>query len=231
MSETIRVIVADDHPLIRTGIRLVLAETTDIEVVGEARNGAEAIEKVHHIQANIILLDVSMPGLGALEVVQTLQESAPTLKIVIVSAYDDTLIVQALINAGVVGYLLKDEAEASLVNMIRTVHQGATWLSPGIIETLSPSTTPLSSKAGILTDRERDVLQALVQGATNHEIARQFQLADQTVRNYTSRIYEKLEITSRAEAIVWAFENGFSSTPNGKSTQRQPNEMLVSVVK
>jgi DNA-binding NarL/FixJ family response regulator len=231
MSKTIRVIVADDHPLIRTGIRLVLAETADIEVVGEARNGAEAIEKAQQIPADIILLDVSMPGLGALEVVQTLQENVPTLKIVIVSAYDDMLIVQALINAGVVGYLLKDEAEASLVSMIRTVHQGATWLSPGIIETLSPSVPALSSKVDVLTDRERDVLQALVQGATNHEIARQFQLADQTVRNYTSRIYEKLEITSRAEAIVWAFENGFSSTPGEKSPQRQSNEVVISVLK
>lgn len=137
MGETIRVIVADDHPLIRTGVQIVLAETSDIQVVGEAGNGAETIEVAHHTPADVILLDVSMPGMPATTVVEILRRIAPTLKIIIVTASDDETVAQALINAGAVGYLLKEEAEAYLVHMIRVVHGGETWYSPGVQESLS----------------------------------------------------------------------------------------------
>jgi len=231
MSATIRVIVADDHPLIRKGIHLVLSETTDIQVVGEARNGAEAIEKVRYTQADMILLDVSMPGISALEVVETLQAIAPTLKIVMVSAHDDTKVVHALINAGVVGYLLKDEAEASLVSIIRMVHDGATGFSPSIQETLLEPVTLPASKANTLTEREKDVLQAIAQGATNNEIARQFQLNDQTIRNYTSRIYDKLDIASRSEAIIWVLKNGLPHRPNNTLYPPRPDETIIGFIR
>jgi DNA-binding NarL/FixJ family response regulator len=226
MSETIRVIIADDHPLIRQGIRLVLSEASDIQVVGEARNGAEAIEIARHTPADMILLDMSMPGSCATEVVQALQEIAPTLKIMMVSAYDDAPMVQALIHAGIVGYLLKDEAEASLVSIIRIVHQGETWFSPDVVQAPAEWST-----VNALTEREKDVLHAIAKGATNNEIARHFNLTDQTVRNYTSRVYEKLGIASRAEAIVWVLKNGLPHRPNEVTHAPQPHELLTGFVR
>lgn len=208
MSENIRVIVADDHPLIRKGIALVLADTSDIQVVAEAQNGAEAIEKATHIKADILLLDVNMPGIKAIEVVQKLQQLVPALKVIIVSAHDDDKLVHAFVHAGVGGYLLKDDTEASLVNIIRTVHGGEMGFSQSIHEVLEAQAQVQRSKQEMLTAREWQVLQAVAQGSTNNEIALQFNLRAQTVRNYTSRIYEKLGITSRAEALVWVFENG-----------------------
>lgn len=211
IQNSIRVMIADDHPLIRTGMKLVLADESDIQIVGEANNGADTIELVRHTAADVLLLDLSMPGMSATEVVEAVQAIAPGLKIMIVSAYDDETIVQAVIHAGVVGYLLKDEAEALLGDGIRTVQRGATWFSQSVMQTLmaTPATPPTPSQADTLTPREAQILRAIAQGSSNAQIALQLKLAEQTIRNTTSRIYEKLEISSRAEAIIWAIENGF----------------------
>lgn len=231
MSEVIRVIIADDHPLIRKGIQLVLSETSDIRVVGEARNGIEAIAQVEAGQADLLLLDLSMPETSALEVIEALKTGAPALKIIIVSAYDDALIVRSLIHAGIAGYLLKEEAEDALVHAIREVHQGATWFSPTIQATLSETQSLASPKVNTLTEREKDVLHAIARGATNHEIARHFQLTDQTVRNYTSRIYEKLDIDSRAEAIVWVLKNGLPPRSPMPPSPLRPDEGIIGFVR
>jgi DNA-binding NarL/FixJ family response regulator len=210
MNPIIRVILADDHPLIRTGMRLVLAEEPDIQIVGEASSGAETIQIVSQTAADILLLDLSMPGMSAMEVVQAVQAIAPKMKIIVVSAYDDEAIVQAVIHAGVVGYVLKDEAEALLGDGIRTVYRGATWFSSGVMHTLTLSAAffVTQSRANELTLREQEILRAIALGASNQQIALRLNLAEQTIRNYITRIYEKLGVSSRAEAIIWAFKNG-----------------------
>jgi DNA-binding NarL/FixJ family response regulator len=212
MSMPIRVIIADDHPLIRTGIQMVLASEPDIQLVGEAASGEEAIEVVRGTEADVLLLDLSMPGMSALEVVAVIQTLAPTLKIMIVSAYDDEVIIQSVIQAGVVGYLLKDEAEALLGEGIRTVYRGATWFSESAMQSLLAATKPTpASFAETLSPQERQILQLLAQGCSNNEIAQQLHLAPQTIRNYTTRIYDKIGVSSRSEALIWAHERGLGT--------------------
>jgi DNA-binding NarL/FixJ family response regulator len=213
MTTTIRVMIADDHPLIRSAMRLVLAKTSDIEVVADACNGQAVMIEVARTPADVLLLDVSMSQTEILEVVETLQQLAPTLKIVMVSAYADATLVQTLVNRGVAGYLLKQETEASLVEMIRTVYQGATWFSAEIRETLLGSVPTPANPPSTLTKRKVDILELVATGAGNLEIAHRFGLVPQTVRNYTSQIYEKLEIASRAEAVVWVLEHGLPHKP------------------
>jgi DNA-binding NarL/FixJ family response regulator len=214
MAEAIRVIVADDHPLIRTGVRLSLTAESDIEVVGEAATGDEVLGSCKQLEPDIVLLDLSMPGPGPATLLKMLQEECPSLKIVILSAYDDEAHVRNLINAGIAGYVLKDEASEMIVDAIRTVKKGATWFSRSVMQSfMSPPSTPASESSPLteLTAREQEILQEIARGQSNAQIALALHLAEQTVRNYTSRIYEKLGISSRAEAIIWAYQNGMVS--------------------
>lgn len=227
MSEVIRVIIADDHPLIRKGIQIVLSATSDIQVVGEAQNGSEVMEKVAQIQADLLLLDVHMPGMETIEIVQRVQAQVPTLPILILSTHDDSAIVQSLVNAGVAGCLLKDESESTWVTMIRKSHQERASIQENL-----PKAQALSmAKANILTEREKAVLTAIAQGATNNEIARRFNLTDQTIRTYTSRIYEKLDIASRAEAIVWVLKHGLLPHPQESRPAPYSDDGLIGFIR
>lgn len=213
MADRIRVIVADDHPLIRTGVRLSLSAEADIEVVGEAASGDEAIASCKQFEPDIVLLDLSMPGPGPEALLKTFQDDCPTMKIIVLSAFDDDAHVRNLINAGIAGYVLKDEASEMIVDAIRTVKKGATWFSRSVMQSFmsAPATTPESSPLTELTAREQEILMEIARGQSNAQIALSLHLAEQTVRNYTSRIYEKLGISSRAEAIIWAYQNGLAS--------------------
>jgi DNA-binding NarL/FixJ family response regulator len=212
MNAKIKVIIADDHPLIRYAIRLLLAEAEDLEVVGEASDGIETIEQVTIHPADILLLDVMMPQRHVLEVLTTVQEINPTLKVVLISAHYDPMVFHALLDAGMCGYLLKEEASDVLVPMIRAVQAGDRWFSEHLSHLLSPSVLEVNPHR--LTDREVDILEALAQGMTNYEISQKFKLVAQTVRNYTSRIYEKLEIQSRGQAIIWVATHGLPTKPS-----------------
>jgi two-component system response regulator DegU len=216
MSEDIRVIIADDHPLIRTGVRLVLTAEPDIKVVGEAGTGEEARLLSMELNPHIVLLDLSMPGPTPQEMVKVFRDSCPDMKVIVLSAFDDEIYVQNLINAGIAGYVLKDEASELIVSAIRTVMKGATWFSKTVMERFLASSTKPSTTSPLteLTSREQEILLAIARGQSNAQIALALHLAEQTVRNYTSRIYEKLEISSRAEAIIWAYQNGMvTETP------------------
>jgi DNA-binding NarL/FixJ family response regulator len=212
MIKTIHVLLADDHPLIRAGIRSILAAESDLTLVGEATTGDEAQRLCQELQPEVLLLDLQMPGLPPSEIVSYLREHCPSVSVLILTAYDDNAYVHDLAGSGIVGYVLKDEAPEAVVQAIRTVVQGGTWFSRSVIEKLIRLETdePVQEAEELsLTGREQQILSMMAQGWDNARLAVELNLAKQTVRNYVSRIYTKLGVSSRAEAIVWARKHGF----------------------
>lgn len=211
MAEKIRVLLADDHPLVRSGIRATLSEEPAIELVGEATDGDEACALTEALSPDVVLLDLSMPGPSPLETISRIGKTRPETRVLVLTAYDDDVYVRSAVRAGVAGYLLKDEATEALVSAIHAVVRGGTWFSRSVVDKMflwreRPQIEGLSD----LTAREHEILVVIGQGWDNRRIASEFHLAEQTVRNYVSRIYDKLNLHSRSEAIVWARKNGLA---------------------
>ncbi len=207
--ETIRVLLADDHPLVRSGIRATLAEEDEMEVVGEAASSSEVLQGCESLRPHVLLLDLGMPGISPLDTIAYLQTHCPKVKILILTAYDDDAYIRGLLGAGVAGYILKDEGTDVVVSAIRTVVQGGRWLSQIILDKLVNGASPPANNLA-LTERERELLHLIAQGWDNTHIADALNLAHQTVRNYASRLYSKIGVQSRAEAIIWARARGIT---------------------
>lgn len=209
----IRVVLADDHPLIRSGIRSTLEADSRIVIVGEASNGYDTQTCCEQQQVDVLLLDISMPGPSLVSMVAWLREHCPVLRILLLTAYDDDTYVRGALRAGVEGYLLKDEAPEALAEAIHTLYQGGVWFSQSIVEKMYRwrRNQPVRDELASLTKREVDVLTAIAKGLSNRRIAQELHLAEQTVRNYASSIYDKLNLHSRAEVVVWARQNGFAN--------------------
>ena len=210
MGETIRVLVADDHPLMRTGICATLTAEPDMMLVGEAADGDEAQRLCQECNPDVLLLDLNMPGPSAFETVAFLREHCPQVKVVMLTAYDDDVYVRGLVAAGVAGYVLKDEIEEAVVRAIRTVMQGDTWFSRSVVEKLAQQANgeaPPSAKP-TLTERESRVLQLLVAGKTDQQIGQELDVAERTVRRHLRNIYDKLRVNSRVEAATQAVRLG-----------------------
>lgn len=204
----IRVVLADDHPLIRQGIVSTVSHESDLLVVDEAEDGDAAIASCAKHKPEVLVLDVGMPGPSSAEVVQAVQEQSPQTRVLILTAYDDDTYIRQLMRLGVAGYLLKDEGVDNVVRAIRTIHDGATWFSQAVTEKFvrwqyGEQQTQLQD----LTDRERQVLELISQGLDNSDIAGHLDLAEQTVRNYASSVYEKIKVHSRSQAVIWARDN------------------------
>ncbi len=204
MTGSIRVLLADDHPVIRAGLRVTLEAEPDLVIVGEAADGEETQHRCRELHADVLVLDLNMPGPRPTSTASYVQEHCPETRVLILTAYDDDANVRGLLGAGVAGYVLKDEAPDALVDAVRSVAHGGTWFSRAVIAALmhphqqSEPTTPM------LTDRERELLGLLAQGLDNARIASELHLGEQTVRNYLSRLYGKLGVQTRSEAIIWA---------------------------
>ena len=209
MAETIQVLLADDHPLVRSGIRVTLANEPEVELIGEATNGDEAQQMCLTLRPDIMLLDLSMPGPSPLEIIAHVQQHCDGVKILILTAYDDDTYVRGLLNAGIDGYLLKDEATEALSDAIAVIHGGGTWFSEVVARKMAGEAAEKNA-AFDLTPREEEMLVGIARGWDNRRIASEYALAEQTVRNYISRIYDKLDLHSRAEVVVWARERGFA---------------------
>jgi DNA-binding NarL/FixJ family response regulator len=204
MSDTIRVLLADDHPLVRAGIRAILSAESDITLLAEATDGHEAQHMTVHFQPDVLLLDLRMPGTPPTEVIPYVRERCPNTRILILSAYDDEVYIRRMASFEIAGYVLKEEAIESIVDAIRAIIAGKDWFSPSIQAKLRLHNSQRSAPEQLLTARERQILDLLVEGWDNARIAQTLSLAEQTVRNHLSRIYMKLDVRSRTEAIVMA---------------------------
>ena len=213
--QPVTVLIADDHAILREGLRGLLEEYEDITVIGEAVTGADAVQKTRELKPDILLLDLIMPeldGLGALQIVNA--EVPDTRTIVLTGAEDDELLARS-IRAGAMGYLLKDSASSQIVEAIRCVAAGNCWLPPGLTDRLfhgisgRPDTED-SAKIRLLTPRELEVLRLLAEARSNSAIADVLFISEHTVKAHVSRILEKLGLRTRAEAIRFAIRHGLA---------------------
>ena len=210
MEEMVRILIADDHPLIREGLRCALGRDDTLELIGAASDGHECRRMVQALMPDVLLLDLNMPGPPPLETLSELNEQYPGLKVLILSAHDDYVPVRALLRAGVNGYVLKNETIDILLQAIRTVALGGTWFSQSVVQKLARAArlTPEFTK------RERDVLHWLAHGASNDMIASELGVTERTIRFHLTNIYRKLEVQTRGEAIVWAVRAGYGVQRN-----------------
>lgn len=213
MSDKLRILLADDHAHFRAGIRALLLTEADMNVVGEAATGLEAVEQSAALQPDVVLMDVNMPGLNGIEATRRIVLGSPHMAVLVLSMFEDDDSVFAALQAGARGYLLKGARKAEVMRAIRAVASGEAIFGPGIARRLmgyfaTPRPTTPTNAFPELTDREREILALIAQHHTNAEIAQQLALSDKTVRNYVSNICAKLQVVDRAEAILRAREAG-----------------------
>lgn len=213
MSECIRVLIADDQTITRTGLQHLLAEDGGIVVVGAASTGAETVELAATLQPDVILMDLRMPDRNGIEATRQIYRANPHIGILVLTVFEDDASVFPAIRAGARGYLLKDTEQDSLLRAIRTVAQGGAIFSPGIAQRVLgylsvPPPVAVSAVFDELAPRERDILERIAQGQTNMEIAAQLNLSPKTISNYISTILLKVHATDRAKLMLMALDAG-----------------------
>lgn len=216
----IRIVIADDHALLRQGIKNVLSLEPDLEVVGEAADGDEAISKVESLAPDILLLDVNMPRMTGMEVTKRLKKTAKSpVKVIILTIHDDDSYVIEVIKSGAIGYLLKDIEPGMLVKAIRMVHEGHSFIYPTLARQLFGELSRQDEKRNgalvmlerpkeeRLTYREVEVLQLIGQGMNNQEIAHTLYLSEKTVKNHLTNIFRKINVVDRTQAVLYAIKH------------------------
>jgi len=210
--EPIRVLVVDDHALFRRGLQMVLEQEPDIEVVGEASDGSEAVETAAETLPDIVLMDVRMPKRGGIDACTAIHDVAPSTKIIMLTISDEEADLYDAIKAGAMGYLLKEISIEEVASAIRAVHGGQSLISPSMASKLLTEFAAMVKKtderqqvpAPRLTDREMEVLKLVAKGLNNRDIAKQLFISENTVKNHIRNILEKLQLHSRMEAVVYA---------------------------
>lgn len=218
--EKIRVLIADDHEVVRVGLRSLLDSVDDIQVVGEAASGEEAVERAEALQPDVVVMDVRMPEMGGIEACRVIRSAHPEIKVIMLTSYSDDEAVFASLMAGAGGYVLKRIGTTQLVEGIRVVAGGGSMLDPKVtgrvLERLREGDEAEDEAVEVLTDQERRILDLIAQGFTNREIAEQLFLSEKTVRNYVSNILGKLQVSNRTQAAAYALRKKFggeSPTP------------------
>jgi DNA-binding NarL/FixJ family response regulator len=211
--DTIHILIADDQAITRSGLRTILESVPDLEIVGEATNGAEVIELAASLQPDVILMDLRMPGINGIEATRRIHRTSPHIGILVVTIFVDDTSVFPAIRAGARGYLLKDADQTELIQAIKTVARGGVIFSPGIahkvLQYLSAPPPNVPKQAfDELTNRERDVLDLIARGYTNAEIAERLGLSPKTVSNNISNVLLKLQAVDRAKLMLLALEAG-----------------------
>ena len=201
----IRVLIVDDHPIVCSGIRNTLEATIGIEVVDEAHTGADALQKIEEIQPDVVLLDMKLPDMSGVEVIQKVYKSKSSTRILGLSSYNDREFISQLLNHGASGYLLKEEVPDQIVEAVRGVAHGEQgWVSRKVAAMLSDFLSNEKESNSELTPRELDVLRLVVEGNTNEQIGIALKISSKTVENHLHSIFQKMEVVSRVEAAVRA---------------------------
>src|SRR5947209_14284407 len=211
--DPLRVLIADDHPLFRNGMRALLSSVPDMEATGVAAKGEEAIALADSLQPDVILMDLQMPGISGIEATRRILHTSPHIRILVVTMFEDDHSVFTALRAGARGYVLKDADEEEILRAIRAVARGEAIFSPAIAQRLidffaAPRPVMLPQVFLELSEREREVLDLIAQGHSNTDIAKQLTISLKTVANHVSNIFNKLQVVDRAQAIIRAREAG-----------------------
>jgi len=213
MAEPIRVVIADDHPLVLQGIRETIRQANDIALVGEARRGDEVQNLCQKLQPDVLLLDLQMPGPSAIETTTVLHSRCPRLRVVILTAYDDAIYIHRMIAAGIAGYVLKDEVTESIPTAIRSVMQGGAWFSRRVLNISAHgnlASSPATGGEPVLSEFEQQLLRHLMAGLRDKEIAETLRLSARRVRDELSRkLYATLGVETRTQAVAWGWKHGY----------------------
>jgi two-component system response regulator NreC len=211
-------LIADDHAILRAGLRLLVSAQPDMQVAGEAGTASEALEMTHQLDPDVLTLDLVMPGVRSIETVLRLARECPRTRVLILTMHDDPTMLRAVLTAGGAGYIVKTAADAEFIAAIRAVHEGRTFLSLGLSSSVvqsvlmgdvaARSTTAQSKSPSALSAREHEVLQLLVQGYTNQETADRLFLGVKTVETHRARLMAKLDLNSRADLVRYASNQG-----------------------
>jgi two-component system, NarL family, response regulator LiaR len=211
MERTIRVIVADDHKVVRAGIRELLSDEPDIQVIGEARNGHEAVALALAERPDVVVMDVHMPELSGVEATRQIRGAAPDVRVLVLTSYQDDPYIYGLLDAGASGYLLKTAEGQEIVRAVRATADGQAVIDPVVAPRLIARLARPAAHAEALTERELDVLRLAARGQTNKQIGLALGISDRTVQNHLANVYGKLEVASRTEAVTAALQRGLIS--------------------
>jgi DNA-binding NarL/FixJ family response regulator len=210
----LRILLADDHTVVRQGLRKVLEERPDWVVVAEAGNGREAVQKAEEVKPDVAILDVAMPLLNGIEATRQIVKRSPATRILVLTMHSDEAYVNQILKAGATGYLLKDSADVDLIQAVSAVSQGKSFFSPGVARLMLDDYVRQLADKGItdryesLSEREREIFQLIAEGKANKEIAAILSISPSTVETHRARIMEKLDLHSAAEIVLYAVRRG-----------------------
>ncbi|GIU79798.1 MAG: DNA-binding response regulator [Bryobacteraceae bacterium] len=208
-TKPVRILLADDHSLVRQGFRRILESHPDFEIVGEAADGRQAVEMTEKLKPDVVVMDVAMPGLNGIDATRQICETSPRTRVLALSMHRDAVYVREILRAGARGYLLKDAIDADLVSAVRAVARGEGYIAPAVADcVLADYRQHVSDPIDLLTAREREVLQLIAEGKTNKEIASLLNLSVYTVDAHRGRIMEKLNLHSAGELVRFALRKG-----------------------
>jgi DNA-binding NarL/FixJ family response regulator len=205
----VRILLADDHAVVRQGFRMILASQADMEIAGEAGDGREVLELAEKLRPDIIVMDVAMPGLNGIEAARRLMDLTPPPRVLALSMHKDAVYVREMLRAGARGYLLKDAADKDLLAAVRALARGEGYISPAVADSvLTDYRRHVTNPIDLLSSREREVLQMIAEGKTNKEIATALNLSVYTIDAHRGRIMEKLNLHGTPELVLFAVRNG-----------------------
>jgi two-component system, NarL family, response regulator DegU len=214
--ETIKVLVVDDHTIVREGTARMLELHPEVEVVGQAGSAREGLDKIRELQPEIVLMDIKMPGVNGIEATRLIKQEWPDIEVIVLSMYDEEEYVVEAVKAGATGYLLKDSSQEDLMRAIHIVHSGGSLIQPGLARKVLKEFAHLSRESAAghkapirqLSDREIEVLQFVAEGKSNKEIADILFISEKTVKAHLRTIFRKLEVNDRAQAVAYAMRKG-----------------------
>ena len=212
--ENIRILIVDDHEVVRDGLSVMMERQEDFNVVGEAKNGQEAVERARALRPDVILMDLRMPEMNGVEAMRQIRSEDDAVKFIVLTTYDTDEYIFDAIEAGAKGYLLKDASREDLFKAVRTVNQGESLIEPGVVSKVLDRLTQLSRKGaqgsdyGSLSERELEVLRLMANGSANKQIAAELSITESTVKTHVANIFQKLEVNHRTEAVTKAMTQG-----------------------